>query len=114
MGKVLVDGLARVRLCGFALVIDRLAKARAFGFNAKFFELHLRSFLLVVVMFLVVAQVRDQLIQAMRNSDPRVIIVFVYRFNSDFHSIFTLQVTGCDFKHGPNFGVSLNPTIWVR
>ena len=28
MGKVLVDGLARVRLCSFALALDRLAKAR--------------------------------------------------------------------------------------
>ena len=34
MGEVLVDGLARVRLCGFALAFDRLAKARAFDFNA--------------------------------------------------------------------------------
>ena len=90
MGKVLVDELARVRLCGFALAFDRLAKARAFDFNAKIFELHLGGFLLVVVVLLVVAQVRDQLIQAMRNSEPWVRIVFVYRFNSDFHSIFTL------------------------
>ena len=59
MGKVLVDELAGVRLCGFALAF-------------------------------VVAQVRDQLIQAKRNSDPRVRIVFVYRFNSNFHSIFTM------------------------
>ena len=35
MGKVLVDGLARVRLCGFALAFDRLAKARAFVLNEK-------------------------------------------------------------------------------
>ena len=35
MGKVLVGGLAQVRLCGFALAFDRLAKARAFDFNAK-------------------------------------------------------------------------------
>ena len=41
-------------------------------------------------------KVRDKLIQPMRNSDPRVRIDFVYRFNSNFHSIFTLQITGCD------------------
>ena len=35
MGKVLVDGLARVRLRGFALAFDRLAKASTFVFNAK-------------------------------------------------------------------------------
>ena len=48
------------------------------------------GFLLVVVVLLVVAQVRDQLIQAMRNSDPQVRIVFVFRFNSNFHSIIYL------------------------
>ena len=31
---VLVDELAEIRLCGFALAIDRLAKARAYDFNA--------------------------------------------------------------------------------
>ena len=35
MGKVLVDELAGVRLCGFALAFDRLAKASTFVFNAK-------------------------------------------------------------------------------
>ena len=34
----------------------------------------------------------------MRNSDPRVRSVSVYRFNSDFHFVFTLQVTGCDLQ----------------
>ena len=60
-----------------------------------------------------VDQVCDQFVQAMRNSDPRVRIFFVYRFNSDFHSIFTLKVTGCDFQYGSNFGVPLNPTFRV-
>ena len=78
-----MDELAEVRLRGFASAFDRLAKANTF-------ELHLRGFLLVVVVLLVVAQVRDQLIQATRNSDPRVRIVFVFRFNSNFHSVFTL------------------------
>ena len=60
------------------------------SFQRKIFELHLRGFLLVVVVLLVVAQVRDQLIQAMRNSDQRVRIAFVYRFNSNVHSTLTL------------------------
>ena len=55
----------------------------------KFFELHLRGLLLVVVVPFV-AQVCDQLVQAMGNSDPRVRIVFVHRFNSNVHSMFTL------------------------
>ena len=38
-------------------------------------------------------------------------MVFVHRFNSHFHSIFTLQVTGCDFRYGPNYGVPSNPTF---
>ena len=33
--KVFVDELAEIRLCGFALAFDRLAKARAFDFNAQ-------------------------------------------------------------------------------
>ena len=35
IGMVLVDELAESRLFGFALAFDRLAKARAFDFNAK-------------------------------------------------------------------------------
>ena len=34
IGIVFVDELAEIRLCGFALAFDRLAKARAFDFNA--------------------------------------------------------------------------------
>ena len=49
--------------------------------STQIFELHLRGFLLVVVVLLA-AQVRDQLVQAMRNSDPRVRIVLVYSFNT--------------------------------
>ena len=33
MGTVLVDELAGVRLCGFALAFDRLAKASTFVFR---------------------------------------------------------------------------------
>ena len=70
--------LAGVRLCGFALAFDRLAKARAFDFQRKIVGLHLGGFLLVDVVLLV-DQIRDQLIESKRNSDPRVRIVFVYR-----------------------------------
>ena len=76
-------------------------KSKYIRLQRKFFRLRLRSLLLVVVV-LFVDQVRDQLIQTMRNSDPRVRIVFVYRFNCNFHSMFTLQVAGCDFQHGSN------------
>ena len=64
-------------------------KSKCIRLQRKLFEQNFRGFLLVVVVLLVV-QIRDQLIQAMRNSDPRVRIVFVHRLNSDFHSIFTL------------------------
>ena len=59
--------------------------------------------LLLVVVVLLVDQVCDQFVQSMRNSDPQVRIVFAHRFNSDFHSMFALQVTGYDFQHGPKF-----------
>ena len=89
----------KLDLRGFVAAFDRLSETS-------------RDFLLnVVVLF--VDQIRNKLSQSMRNSDPRLRIVFVYMFNSNFHSIFTLQVVGCDFKHGPNFGVSSNPTFRV-
>ena len=71
-----MDELARVRLCGFALSF-KSRKSKCIHFQRKIVELHLGGFLLVVVVLLIIAQVRDQLIQAMRNSDPRVRIVFV-------------------------------------
>ena len=44
----------------------------------------------------------------MRNSDPGVSVVSVQRHNSDLNSILTVQITGCNFQYGPNFGVSLD------
>ena len=35
MGTIFVDELAEIRLCGFALAFDRLAKASTFVFNAQ-------------------------------------------------------------------------------
>ena len=64
-------------------------KSKYIRFQRKVFELHFWSFLLVVVLLLVV-QVRDQLTQAMRNSDTRVRMVLVQRLKSDSHSIFIL------------------------
>ena len=49
----------------------------------------------------------------MRNSDPRVRSVFVHRFSSNFHSMFTLRATSCDSQYGSNFGVPSNPTFRV-
>ena len=92
------------------LAFDRLAKNKYIRFQRKCFRLRLRGPLLVVVV-LSVDQVCDQLVQSMRNSDPRVRMVFVYRFNCNFHSIFTLYVAGCDFQYGSNFGVPSNPTL---
>ena len=45
---------------------------------------------LLVVVVLLVDQVCDQFVQALRHSDPRMRIVFVHRLNSDFHSIIYL------------------------
>ena len=75
----------------------------------KYFRL--RRGLLLVVVVLLVDQVCDLFVQVMRNSNPRVRIVFVNRFNYDFHSMLILKVTGCNFQHGSNFGVPLNPTF---
>ena len=74
-------------------------------FQPIFFELNFWVFLLVVV------QIRDQFVEAMRNSDPRVSLVSAPRHNSDLTSMFTVQTTGCNFQYGPNFGVSLDPAF---
>ena len=99
---------------GFVLAFDRLAKASTFVFNAQSsnciseVSCSLSSWSLVV-------QVRDQLVQAMRNSDPRVRSVLVFRLNSNFHSTFTLQVAGCDFQYRSNLSVPLESILfWVR
>ena len=89
-----MDGLAGVRLRGLAVAFDRLAKAGIFVFNAT-------SSNCISEVPCSLSSSSLLLKSAMRNSDPRVRIVFVYRFNSNFHSIFTLQVAGCDFQHGP-------------
>ena len=41
----------------------------------------------------------------MRKSNPGVSIVSAQRQNSDLDSMFTVQITGCNFQYGPNFGV---------
>ena len=53
----------------------------------KYFRLRFRGFLLVVVA-LFADQLCDHFVQTIRNSDPRVRIVFVHRINSDFHCVF--------------------------
>ena len=50
----------------------------------------------------------------MRNSDPGVSIVFVHRHNSDLNSVLTVQVSGCNFQYGSNFGVSLGSQFMVQ
>ena len=98
ISTVLVDEQTEKCLLGFALAFDRLVRASKFVFIANspdIFSARCRRPLLFI------DQIRDQLIQSMRSSDPRGRIVFVHRFNSDFHSVFTFQIAGCDFKHGP-------------
>ena len=54
------------------------------------------------------------LFKFIRNSDPGVRIVFVHGHDSDLNSMFTVQITRCNFQHGPNFGFPLDPSyrLW--
>ena len=90
MGTVLVHEQAGVRLRGFASAFDRLAKANTFVSNAKYSNCVSEVSCSLLSSSLLLLKSRDELIQAMRYSDPRVRIVFVDRFYSDFHSMFTL------------------------
>ena len=112
-GYSLCEWAGRSTSLWFCFSLWSTRKSKYIRLQRNIFELHLRGFLLVVVVLLV-DQVRDQLIQAMRNSDPRVIMVLGYRLISNFHSIFTLKAVGCDFQHGSNLSVHSNPTFWVR
>ena len=76
-------------------------------FQRIFFKLHFWGFLLVV-------QIRDQLVQAMRNSDPRLRIVFVHGHNSDLNSIFTLQNNKLQLSIRAQFGCSLWSNLSVQ
>ena len=87
IGTVLEDEQVLESLLGFAPLIGLQKQIR---FQSKYFRLRFRGFLLVVVVLFVVALVRDPLVQAMRNSDPRVGNTIVHRFNSNFHYIFAL------------------------
>ena len=77
--------LQQAEVSWFCFSLGSACKRKYFRFQRKIFELHLRGFLLVVVV-LFVDQVRDQLVQSVRNSDRRVRIVFVYRLNYIFHT----------------------------
>ena len=68
MGTVLVDEQAEVGLLGFALAFDRLAKANTSVFNAKFPSSFQKS--PARCRRTLCRSSRDQLVQAMRNSDP--------------------------------------------
>ena len=74
-----MDELAEIRLRGFALAFDRHAKKQVLSFSAHNLRTAFQRFPARCRRPLVVAQVCDQLSQAMRNSDPRLRIVFVYK-----------------------------------
>ena len=80
-------------LIGFALAFDRLV----FNANTSVF----------------VSEVSCSLSSYYLSIKSVTNLFFVHRFNFNFHSIFTLQVTGCDFQHGSNFGVPSNSTFRV-
>ena len=112
LGTIFAVELAEMSL-SFFFSLWSAREIKCIRFKRTIFELHIRGFLHVVVVLLV-DQVCDQLVRWMIKSDQRVRIVFVYRLNSDFHSVFTLQTTGCDFQYGSNFDVLLNPTFRVK
>ena len=111
IGTVLEDEQVMEGLLGFALAFYRLANATTSVFNA--------------ITSVFVSEVSCSLssyslsIKSVTNLfDPWEIlthewelIVFVHRFKSNFHTIFTLQVAGCDFQNGPNFWCSLESNL---
>ena len=106
MGTTLGEEPAGSLLRGFAFAFDRHAKSFALSFNERiFFELIFGNLCFIVV------RIHHKLIWSMRNSDPGVSVVSAQRHNSDLNSMFTVQITGCNFQYGPNLGVSLDPAF---
>ena len=79
---VLEDEQVVESLLGFASAFDRLANANTSVFVVEV-SCTLSSYSLSIKSV-------TNLFKSMSNSDPRVRIGFVHRFNSDFHSVFTL------------------------
>ena len=88
-------------------------KTTRIQFQCIFFKLHFWDFLFVVVPLFVV-QVCVQLIQAMRNSDPRVRMVLIHRLVSDFHSIFNLVGNWLQLLIHAQFWCSLGSILLVQ
>ena len=63
---------------------------------------------------LIVVQIHHKLVIFMRISDPGVRIVFVRRHNSDLTSVLTVQMPGCNFQYGSDFGVPFGFSLWVQ
>ena len=106
MGTILGEEPAGSLLCGFAFAFDRYAKSFALSFNAN--SSSWSSGKDVSLLFI---QIHHKLIWSMRNSDPGVSVVSAQRHNSDLNSMFTVQITDCNFQYGLNFRVSLDPAI---
>ena len=83
----------------FLFVSDRPTKSFALSFNAYFSSWSRICF--------VVVQIHHKPFWSTRN-DQKVTVVPIQRPNSDLHSMFTVQITGCNFRYGPNFGVPLD------
>ena len=82
IGTVLKDEQVVEGLLGFAFALDRLANANTSVFISEV-SCSLSSYSLLLKSV-------TNFFKPWENSDPRVRIVLVHRFNSDFHSMFTL------------------------
>ena len=89
----------------FCFCLRSACKSFALSFNAYSSSWSSGMFVSLLFKFIY------KLIWSMRNSDPGVSVVSAQRHNSDLNSMFTVQVTGCNFQYGPNFGVSLDPAF---
>ena len=107
MGTNLDEEPAGSVLCRFAFAFDRHSKS----FSPV--VTHIPRAVLQISVSLLFKSIRN-FIWSLRDSDPGVSIVSAQRHDSDLKSIFTVQVTCCNFPQGPNFGVPLDPSyrLW--
>ena len=109
IGTGLVDEQMEVGLLGFALSFERLAYTNTSVFNANN-SVFVSEVSCSSSSYSLSIKSVTNLFNPWEFLNHEWEELSVYKFISNSHSIFTLQVTGCDFQHGFNFGVPSNPS----
>ena len=105
IGTILGEEPAGSLLCGFAFAFDRHAKSLAFSLNA--YSSSWFSGISVALLFKFITNLFDPW-QILTQEWVLSLFKDIILISTPY---LTVQITGCNFQHGPNFGVSLDPSF---